>query len=494
VKAGSERICDRRLPRVVLHLDVDAFFASVEQVLDSALRGRPVIVGSGVVASCSYESRAYGVRTAMQLAEAKRLCPDGVFLAGDYGNYALFANRIEGICRDFTPVVEQASLDDFYLDLTGCTEGSGFRVQGSGASSQQSGVRSQRSALSGQQSAISDQRSSHSSLLTPHCANTLDLACSLQAQIRDETGLGCSLGVGRNKLFSKLASDAAKPGGVIVVRAEDEAEWLARLPVSELPGAGPKVCEELARYNVHTVVQLTALSESILVRLFGANGRALCERARGIDERPVRGEGGERRVEGGGPEGGSKRSVESANSAGSGPPPSALRPSPSSISRETTLERPTADDVFLRGMLSYLVQRATWELRRQRRAAKTLGVKLRYGDFQTVATARTIAEAACEDRTFIELAYELFSRLYTRRLPVRHLGIELSQLKCCDDGQQRLFDGAADRRRRQVRRAVDRVRERFGFQSMVEGATTHLLNHLDQDRRGFRLRTPSLSR
>ena len=436
--AGSERIRDRRLPPVIVHLDVDAFFASVEQVLEPALRGRPVMVGSGVVASCSYESRAFGVRTAMSIAEAKQLCPDGVFLAGDYGNYALFANRIEGICRDFTPVVEQASLDDFYLDLTGCV------------------------------------------------LDALPLARTLQAQIRDETGLGCSFGIGRNKLFSKLASDSGKPGGIIAVRPDEEAAWLARLPVSELPGAGPKVCAELARYNVHTVTQFAALPESILVRLFGANGRTLWERARGIDDRPVRGiESRELSVE-------RQKTIERASASGS--QRSTLNAQPSSISRETTLERPTADDVFLRGMLSYLVQRAAWELRRQHRAARTLSVKLRYGDFQTVNTSRTLPEVSCEDRVFVELAYELFTRLYTRRLPVRHVGLELAQLRSADDGQQRLFDQAHERTRRQLRHAVDHVRDRFGFQSMIEGATTHLIDRLDQDHRGFRLRTPSLSR
>lgn len=474
MKINSERIRDRRLPPVILHLDVDAFFASVEQVLDPALRGQPVIVGSGVVASCSYESRAYGVRTAMSIAEAKRVCPDGVFLAGDYGNYALFANRIAGICHDFTPVVEQASLDDFYLDLTGCVMLSDCGLSCPLASS-----------------------SPHAR--SPASFDSLGLARAIQTQIRAETALSCSLGVGRNKLFAKLVSDAAKPGGIIEVRPDEEAEWLARLPVSELPGAGPKVCAELARYNVHTVVQLTALSESILLRLFGANGRTLWERARGIDDRPVKGDAGAN-------EDNQKSQITNQNSPARLPhstqysvldtqhPTPHTRHCPGSLSRETTLERPTADDVFLRGMLSYLVQRAARELRRQRCAARTLSVKLRYGDFQTVNASRTLPEASCEDRVFVGLAYELFLRLYTRRLPVRHLGVELAQLRATVDGQRLLFDETRERSRRQLRRAVDRVRDRFGFQSIIEGAAASLIDRLDQDRRGFRLRTPSLSR
>jgi DNA polymerase-4 len=141
-----------------------------------------------------------------------------------------------------------------------------------------------------------------------------------------------------------------------------------------------------------------------------------------------------------------------------------------------------------------LVQRATWDLRRRRLESWTLGVKLRYGDFQTVTTSRALAAASSEDRVFVELAYELFARLYTRRLPVRHLGIELAQLKTAGDGQRQLFDEAGARQQRQLRRVVDQVRDRFGFQSMVEGSTTHLIDRLDQDHRGFRLRTPSLSR
>ena len=466
--SGSGCIRDWRLPRVIVHLDVDAFFASVEQVLNPALRGRPVIVGSGVVASCSYESRAYGVRTAMRLAEAKRLCPRGVFLAGDYGQYALFANRIEGVCLDYAPRVEQASLDDFYLDFTGC------------ATTPDDWNSPRLSFISGP----APDTPLHGPATMTVAAGRVALA--LQSQIRAETGLGCSLGVGRNKLFSKLASDAAKPGGIIGVGPDQEAAWLARLPLSELPGAGPKVCEELARYNVHTVAQLAALPESILTRLFGVAGRTLWEYAHGIDERSVRG--------GGGSGGGGSR-TERGEVPGNGPGRNAIGSSrASSISRETTLEQPTADDVFLRGMLSYLTQRALWELRRRHGVARTLAVKLRYGDFQSTMTSRTLREPCNEDRQWVALAWELFVGLYTRRLPVRHLGVELAQLRTSEDGQGQLFDQADTRRQRRLRRALDHVRERFGFQAVVEGETTRLIDRLDQDRRGFRLRTPSLSR
>lgn len=227
--------------RCVLHLDADAFFASLEQRDDPRLRGRPVAVGTGVVASCSYESRRFGVRTGMRLAEARVLCPPLIVVPGDYRRYEQAARRMQAICLDHTPLVEVAALDDLYLDL-------------SGAEAPRHGQR---------------------------------IGELLRRQIGDEVGLSVSVGFGTNKLVAKVATRQAKPGGVVGVLPGDEARYLAPWPVEVLPGAGPKTRERLTRLNVRKVGELALVPPAVLAGLFGRQGLTLHQLARGIDPRPV---------------------------------------------------------------------------------------------------------------------------------------------------------------------------------------------------------------
>jgi DNA polymerase-4 len=224
--------------RSILHLDADAFFASIEQRDDPKLRGQPVAVGTGVVASCSYEARRYGVRTGMRLAEARRLCRELVVVPGEYPRYEQAARRVLAVCQEQTPLVEVAALDDLYLDLT------------------------------------RQSRLEH-------------VARDLRAQIREEVRLSVSLGVGANKLVAKVATKQAKPGGQVLVPAGSEREYLAPWPARVLPGVGPKVVSRLERLNVHRVGEVADVPLPVLGGLFGAPGRVLWEQARGIDPRPV---------------------------------------------------------------------------------------------------------------------------------------------------------------------------------------------------------------
>ncbi len=235
-------------PGWLLHLDVDAFFAALEQRDDERLRGRPVAVGTGVVASCSYEARPWGVRTGMRLTDARRLCPPLLVLPGDYRRYEIASRQIAGICREYTPRIELAALDDLYLDL------------GRGPAEQPA-----------------------------------RLARQMAAQIGAEVGLRVSLGLGTNRLVSAVATQAVKQGkakdpahdNLLIVPPGTERQWLAPWPVDVLPGVGPRTAGELARLNVRRVGELAEVPLGVLAALFGPRGQVLRDLARGIDPRPV---------------------------------------------------------------------------------------------------------------------------------------------------------------------------------------------------------------
>jgi DNA polymerase-4 len=230
----------------VLHADMDAFYASVEQRDDPALRGRPVIVGGtsmrGVVAAASYEARVYGVHSAMPAAQARKLCPDGMFLPGDMKKYARESRRIFEIFLRFTPVVEGLSLDEAFLDLTGTER-----------------------------------------LLGP----PEKVAADLRRTVRDETGLAVSCGIAPVKMVAKIASDIAKPDGVCVVPAGRVREFLAELPVGRIWGVGPVAEGRLERLGVYTIGELAGSSDESLEGTLGAWGPRVAALARGEDAREI---------------------------------------------------------------------------------------------------------------------------------------------------------------------------------------------------------------
>jgi DNA polymerase IV len=232
--------------RSILHLDLDAFYASVEALDRPELRGKPVIVGGderrGVVAAASYEARKFGVHSAMPTATAKRLCPQGIFLPVRMSRYSETSDKVFAIYRRFTPLVEPLSIDEAFLDVTGCE-----RLFGSGE----------------------------------------EVARKIKAAVREETGLTVSAGVAANKFLAKIASDLGKPDGLTVVPPGREQEFLDPLPVGKLWGVGKVTGETLLRRGIRTIGDLRRASRETLVRAFGANGEHLHELARGIDDRPV---------------------------------------------------------------------------------------------------------------------------------------------------------------------------------------------------------------
>jgi DNA polymerase-4 len=240
------------MPRKILHLDLDAFFCAVEEHRDPALCGKAFAVGGqpnqrGVVASCSYAARRFGVRSAMPMATAVRLCPPLIIVPHRYGAYRAASDRVMRQLHDLTPLVEQISIDEAFLDVT----------------------------------------------LLPEPAEAV--ARRLQATINSTLDLPCSLGVATNKLVAKIANNIGKagvrtdgpPNAIRVVPPGEEAAFLAPLPITELWGVGPKTAERLAEFGVRTIGDLARWPEDGLVRLFGQHGQQLAQRAQGIDARPV---------------------------------------------------------------------------------------------------------------------------------------------------------------------------------------------------------------
>ncbi len=234
-------------PRAILHVDMDAFYASVEVLDDPSLKGKPVIVGGtpegrGVVSAASYEARAFGVHSAMSAARAIKLCPDGVFLRGRMDRYVEISRQIGAIFRDFTPLVEPLSIDEAFMDVTGCR-----RLFGSAE----------------------------------------NIGRLIQQRIKEELQLVASVGVAGNKFLAKLASDLEKPEGFVIIPDGKAQEILADLPIGRLWGVGKVSQREMARFGIRTVRDFLAIPEELAVQQFGDHARHLRQLAVGHDMRPV---------------------------------------------------------------------------------------------------------------------------------------------------------------------------------------------------------------
>ena len=387
----------------LLHLDLDAFFASVEQMLDPSLLGRPVIVGGlggrGVVSAASYEARHYGVHSAMPMSRAQRACPDGVFLPPRFGEYERFSGEVMSILRSVTPLVEPLSIDEAFLDVAGAR-----RLHGTGP----------------------------------------EIAQLLRRRIRAETGLTASVGVATTKFLAKIASDMAKPDGMLVVEAGGELDFLHPLPVEKLWGVGPATFARLERMGVRTVGDVADVPVGALIAALGnAAGRHLHSLASNVDE----------------------RAVETSRRA-------------KSIGAEETFGSDLTTAVAVDRELIRLVDRVASRARAAGVLVRTITVKVRYGDFETVSRARTLDEPADTSAAFLRVARELVAGLPVAR-GVRLLGVHASQLAppgpvqpTLDLGGDIAVDPERSRRESAVQRAVDEVRARFGAGSVRPG--THV--------------------
>ena len=460
-------------PPVVFLVDIDAFFAQVEQILAPELAGRPVIVGGlvtdrSVVASASYEARARGVRTAMPIMEARRICPDAVFLRGSFRDYARFSDAMMDICRAYTPLVQPVSLDEAYLDVSGCRRA--LQAQGivrpAKKGSDPFSTRPSGPAKKG--SDPSRIRGSDPFFADPFFAPPDDIAADpwplqvaehLKLAIKRQLGLTVTVGAGASRLVAKIACDYAKPSGVAWIYPGRERAFLAPLPAKALPGIGPRTAERLARYNLRCIGDLAGIPAAMLAEHFGPSGEVLAARARGIDPTPVRG----------------------------GPT------DPKSISRETTFQADLIDRDAMKAMLYYLLERTCRQLRDNRLLARTVTVKVRYADFRTEGRSRSLPTCSDHDDDFWPVAADLFDKAYTRRVGVRLVGVALSHFG--PSGRQMdLFAEDRYARRTRLYRSIDDVRRKFGFGVLATGRAIELLETHERDAGGFRLRTACLSR
>ena len=383
------------MARHIIHVDLDAFFVAVEQARRSELRGKPVIVGGdpdgrGVVATASYEARAFGVYSGIALRTAKRLAPEAVFLRGDYQEYARVSRVFHSILADFTPLVESGGLDEAYLDVTGCES-----IVGSAA----------------------------------------EAAASIRARIRGELGLAVSAGIATSRLVAKVASDKAKPDGVLEVPEGGEAAFLAPLPLRALPMLGERTEKRLTKLGIKTLGQLASLSDGLLEGLFGPHGPALGKRARGVDPTPV------------GHHGPAK-----------------------SISREGTFGSDVADPEHLRAVVRGFSESVGAELRRDGRRARTVSLKLRYDDFTTVSRSLTAGQALNSNEAIFAAANALLGKIRAaEQRPVRLIGVGVSNLVM--DAVQLSLEPVPERRQESLSAAFDRVRGKYGSRSLQTGRT-----------------------
>jgi DNA polymerase-4 len=370
----------------ILHADLDAFYASVEALKDPSLRGRPLLVGGtggrGVVTSASYEARAFGCRNAMPMARARRLCPQAVAIPPDFAAYRRYSAEVMRIFQSVTPLVEPLALDEAFLDVRGAR---------------------------------------------PLFGDAVATARLLRSRVREEVGLPLTVGVAANKFLAKLASTRGKPDGLLVVPPGRALQFLHRLPVEALWGAGQATIEVLHRYGLRTVGDVAATPRATLERALGpAAGAQLHELALARDEREV-------------------VPFEAAKSVGS---------------EETFAADIDDPDRLAREVLRCCV-RVGRRLREAGLAGRTVTLKLRFADFRTITRGRTLAVATDTDHELHEVAAELLARLQLGRVAIRLVGVTVSNLQPAGAPVQ-LRLGPDRPGWEAAVRAADAVRARFG--------------------------------
>jgi DNA polymerase-4 len=340
--------------RRILHIDMDAFFASVEEKKDPSLKGKPVVIGGagdpskrGVVSTANYEARKYGIHSAMPLRTAHQLCPRAVFLPVDYEAYAAASRAFKAVLLDVTSILEDVGIDEAYLDL-------------------------------------SDEPDADETIVD-----------RIKAGIYEKTGLTCSIGIAPNKLLAKIASDMQKPDGLTVLTEKDIEGRLWALPIRKLYGVGPKTEEHLKAMKIATIGQLAALPVETLIRRFGPSyGEYLYEAARGIDDSPV-----------------------------------VTHWEPKSFSRETTFQEDVKNWQSIAKTLAELTKEVVSDLARKGYGARTITLKIRYGDFRTVTRACSVHETVCREDDVRRLAFSCLKRVDLMGKKVRLVGVRVGNLE-----------------------------------------------------------------
>jgi len=371
--------------RTIVHMDLDTFFVSVERLMNRNLVGKPVIIGGtsdrGVVASCSYEARQFGVSSAMPMKMALNLCSSAIVVRGDMEQYSKHSRMVTEIIAEQAPIYEKASIDEHYLDITGMD-----RFFGS-----------------------------------------MQWTHELRQRIIKETGLPISLGLSVNKTVSKIATGEAKPNGELQVESPGVKPFLGPLSIRKIPMIGLKTFQLLRSMGVVKIHTLSMIPPEMMEKLMGRNGLGIWKKANGIDHTPV-------------------------------VPYSEQK----SISTESTFEQDTIDVVRMREILSSMVEKIAFQLRKKEKLVGCVTVKIRYSNFDTHTLQKTIPYTSF-DHVLTKLALELFDRLYQRRMLIRLIGVRFSHLV---SGVQQLdlFEDTPEMVN--LYQALDRIRRRYGSKAV----------------------------
>jgi DNA polymerase-4 len=388
----------------ILHADLDAFYASVEQLLDPSLRGRPIAVGSGVVLAASYEAKAFGISGGMSGRRARELCPQLIFVAGHFKDYQRLGDAAIDVLNDFTPLVERISIDEAFADVAGCTH-----LFGSPA----------------------------------------EIASAIRRRVRTELGLAISIGVARTKHLAKIASQVAKPDGLVVVDPQTELDFLHGLPVDLMWGVGPVTRARLAEMGVHTIGQLAKMPGWSLEQVLGrAAGAKLTALAWNRDPREI-------------------KTHSRARSAGA----------------QSALGSKPAQEHVIRPTLRHLADRVAARLRAKSRPGRTVTARVRFADLRSVTRSITLDAPISATASLAEIAEGLVRAAladHPDEETISLLAISVSHFEQHWDLQLELPLGLADEKRRPgtktgmarwtADRAVDMIRDRFGWEAVGYGS------------------------
>jgi DNA polymerase-4 len=384
--------------KTIFHLDMDAFFVSVEELFDPSLKGKPVVVGGrpnerGVVSAASYAARKFGVHSAMPLRTAYKACPQAIFVDGHPERYREYSEKVFEVLNSFSPRVEMASIDEAYLEMTGTER-----------------------------------------LLGP----PIRAAHLLHQRVKEKTALNCSIGISTARMVAKVASDQAKPNGVLWIVPGAEAAFLAPLDVRRIPGVGKVTESHLHALGIRKVGDLARLDEAFLEEKFGKWGLALAGKSKGMDA------GGWFDTEVG------------------------EESDPKSISHEHTFDVDTADAGMLEATLARLSVMVGRRLREHGLYTRTVQLKLRYKDFTTLTRALTLDHATDLDTELLDTARLLFRRNWKAGAEVRLLGVHAGSLES-SEGQMSLLESEKSGRWHKALEAADRLRDKFGESAVSLG-------------------------
>lgn len=361
-------------------MDLDTFFVSCERLNHSELKGIPLIIGGGdrgVVASCSYEARKFGVRSAMPIRMALRLCPDAKVVKGDYENFSKMSHLVTEVIQDKVPLMEKSSIDEFYLDLTGMDKFFGCYQW------------------------------------------TKEIATS----VTKETGLPISFALSNNKTVSKIGTGESKPKGKLQIKETEVQPFLNPLSVKKIPMVGDKTFQLLSRIGVRTIHTLSEMPVLVLQQMIGVNGKELWKKANGIDENPV-------------------------------VPYSEKK----SISSERTFATDSIDVLEIKRLISGMAEKLAYQLRQEKWLTSTVVIKIRYSNFDTETKQHKIAYTSA-DHTLSRVALELFTKVYTRRMRIRLVGLRFTDL-VHGNHQMNLFEDTEEQM--SLYQTMDYLKNRFG--------------------------------